>query len=147
MGGSALRDYHPGMTRLRQVHVRYVTLREAAEPLVDPWLRLPSVARPEWRPACDVLESGVEWIVRVELAGVEPDELEVVLYEDGLVIAGRRPWTSTPDVTELRVHAAEIRHGPFRLALRLPGPVDREAAAVAYERGMLLVRLPKGTTA
>lgn len=132
------------MTRLRQAHVRYLELRKSWEPLADLWPRLPSVARPEWRPPCDVLESRSEWIVKSELAGLGPDDFEVVLYEDGLVIEGRRPWhCSAEGPADVRVHAAEIRHGPFRLAVLLPGPMDRNRAAISYDRGILEVRLPK----
>ncbi len=127
-----------------QVLIRYARFAEAAmETFADPWLRLPSVARPEWRPACDVLETGAEWVVKIELAGVDDDAFEVLLYDDGLVVEGRRPWGAAPIGTEVRVHAAEIPHGVFRLALRLPGSVERDAAAVTYERGMLVIRLAK----
>jgi len=132
------------MARLRQVRVRYTRFAEAAtEALADPWLRLPSVARPEWRPPCDVLETESEWIVKAEVAGLGEDEFEVLLYEDGLVLEGRRPWGAPAAGADVRVHAAEIRHGPFQLALRLPDTIDREGASVSYERGMLVVRLPK----
>ncbi len=131
-----------------QIRIRYARFAEAAmETFAEPWLRLPSVGCPEWRPACDVLETGSEWIVKAELAGLEDDAFEVLLYEDGLVVEGRRPWGVAPSGAEVRVHAAEIRHGAFRLALRLPGTVDRDAAAVAYERGMLVLRLPKARSA
>ncbi len=130
------------------VRIRYTRFAEAAmETFADPWLRLPSVARPEWRPACDVLETASEWLVKAELAGLDEDALEILLYEDGLVVEGRRPWGAGPTGWDVRVHAAEIRHGPFRLALRLPGSVERDAASVAYERGMLVLRLPKARSA
>ena len=38
---------------------------------------------------------------------------------------------------------ARLRRGPFRLELRLPGPVAADGAEVRYERGLLRVRLPK----
>ncbi len=127
-----------------QVLIRYARFAEAAmETFADPWLRLPSIARPEWQPPCDVLETGSEWIVKAEIAGLEEDQFDVLLYEDGLVLEGRRPWGAPAAGADVRVHAAEIRHGPFRLALRLPGAIDREGANVSYERGMLVVRLPK----
>ncbi len=144
----------PGMTtlspmaRLRQVRIRYTRFGDAAmEVFADPWLRLPSVARPEWRPPCDVLETGAEWIVKADLAGLEEEDFEVLLYEDGLVVEGRRRWARPAEAGEVRVHAAEIRHGPFRVALRLPEAVDREGASASYDRGLLVIRLPKARTA
>jgi HSP20 family protein len=131
--------------RLRRLHVRYARSDELApDPLGDPWRRLPSVARPEWRPPCDVYETASEWIVKAEIAGLDDEQdVEVQVYEDTLVIEGRRPWRGTAESRDLKVHAAEIRHGAFRLAVRLPEAIDREAATRSYERGLLLVRLPK----
>ena len=132
------------MVHVRQVRIRYARYGEAAmEPFVDPWLRLPSVARPEWRPPCDVLETASEWVLKAEVGGLDDDAFEVLLYEDGVVVEGRRPWGAPAGGSDVRVHAAEIRHGPFRLELRLPDAVDRDAATVSYERGMLVLHLPK----
>jgi HSP20 family protein len=134
------------MARLRQLGIRYLRFAEAGMEIpAGPWLRVPSVARPEWRPACDVLETGSEWIVKAELAGLDEQDFEVMLYQDGLVVEGRRPWVSPAGNDDVRVHAAEIRHGPFRLAVRLPDAVDRDAAGASYERGLLVVRLPKAS--
>ncbi len=136
------------MARLRHLRVQYLRYGEAgAEVAADPWRRLPPVARPEWRPPCDVLETGSEWIVKADLAGLEEEDFEVMLYQDGLVVEGRRRWASPAGGQDVRVHAAEIRHGPFRLAVRLPEAVDRDAAGATYERGLLVVRLPKAGTA
>ncbi len=132
------------MARLRHLRIRYLRYGEAGmEVPADPWQRLPSVARPEWRPPCDVLETGSEWIVKADVSGLEEEDFEVMLYQDGLVVEGRRRWVSPATNQDVRVHAAEIRHGPFRLAVRLPDAVDRDAAGASYERGLLVVRLPK----
>src|SRR5579883_1401797 len=43
-----------------------------------------------WRPAVDILESATTIIVKVELAGMHEEDIEVTLYEDALVISGER---------------------------------------------------------
>ena len=80
-------------------------------------------------------------VVTVELAGVEPDDLDVVLYEDVLVVEGQRqlPPADTVGV----YHAAEIRQGPYRLELPLPAPIDPEGVDARYEQGLLRVALPR----
>ncbi len=101
----------------------------------------PTVAAPVWRPPCDVLESAAAWTVRAEIAGLADDEIEIALYEDSVVIEGTRPWRGA--VPGERVHLAELRYGPFRFELELPGEVDRSAVRASYDRGLLTVVLPK----
>jgi HSP20 family molecular chaperone IbpA len=130
---------------LRRLRLRYTrTGGASAELLATPWARMPAVATPEWRPACDVYETGAEWIVKAEIAGVDERDFVVLLYEDCVVVEGRRPWVAPATGADARVLAAEIRHGPFRLVVPLMPPVDRDAASGSYDRGLLVLRLPKG---
>jgi HSP20 family protein len=89
-----------------------------------------------------VYETEAAVCVTVELAGVEQDDLEVLLFEDALVVEGaRRPVLCAPGGV---YHSAEIRHGPFRLELPLPVAVDGDSGPEArYERGLLHITLPK----
>lgn len=128
---------------LRQLRIR-LDVRRGAESFSDPWPRVPSFSRPEWRPPCDVYETSQEWVLEAEIAGVEEADLEVLLYEDGLVVQGTRSWRGPASgERDLRVHAAEIRYGSFRIALRLPPALDRTRARASYDRGLLVVRIPK----
>ena len=99
------------------------------------------LAQTSWRPAADVFETATAVLVTVDLAGVDHDELDVILYEDGVIVEGRRrlPPAEAGGV----YHRAEIRQGPFRLELGLPGPVDPERASAHYERGLLQMMFPK----
>jgi HSP20 family protein len=74
---------------------------------------------------------------------VDAEKVEVLLYEDAVVVTGERPLS--PCAPEGVYHAAEIRHGPFRREVRLPCAVDAEAVAARYERGLLQITLPKLT--
>jgi HSP20 family protein len=94
-----------------------------------------------WRPLADILESTEMLTVKVELAGMKEEEIEVTLYEDALVISGERH-----DDHEGRsnlYHEAQIRYGPFRLEVYLPNPIQREQVTARYENGFLWVDLPK----
>ncbi|MGZ6213750.1 MAG: hypothetical protein ACXWMN_01965 [Candidatus Limnocylindria bacterium] len=50
-------------------------------------------------------------MITVELAGVDPGQIEAVLYEDALVVSGRRRLAG-PGAGGV-YHAAEINQGPF----------------------------------
>jgi HSP20 family protein len=93
-----------------------------------------------WSPPTDLFERPDEYVVSVEIAGMNESSFEVV-YDNGvLVISGQRP-----DAGERRAyHQMEIHFGKFSSAVALPGPVDLDRAQAEYRNGFLVVRLPKG---
>jgi HSP20 family protein len=103
------------------------------------------IARPRWRPRADVTETAESIVITVELAGVHPDEVDAVLYEDALVVSGRRhlPGPGPRGV----YHAAEIDQGWFRLEVGLPSPVVSELSDARYDRGLLRLTLAKAASA
>jgi HSP20 family protein len=95
-----------------------------------------------WRPLADIHESAESMTVKIELAGMSEEEIEVTLYEDALVVSGER-HDDHEHGENLQYHEAQIRYGPFRLVVLVPSPVDREAVKARYENGFLWVDLPK----
>ncbi|QBD79597.1 Hsp20/alpha crystallin family protein [Ktedonosporobacter rubrisoli] len=95
-----------------------------------------------WRPLADILESEQMMTVKVELAGMKEEEIEVTLYEDALVISGERR-DDHEGRGNLSYHEAQIRYGPFRVEVFIPYPIEREAVSARYENGFLWVDLPK----
>jgi HSP20 family protein len=92
-------------------------------------------------PAVDVYYTGdpPRAVVRADLAGIEPSEIELEIRGRELILAGRR----TPGEDEERVYQQlEIEHGPFRRSVPLGADVDADAAKAVYEDGMLIVELP-----
>ena len=100
-----------------------------------------SLAQPSWCPPFDVYETESSIWVTIELAGVEEDELDALLFEDALVVEGRRRLP--PAEPRGVYHAARIRQGPFRLEIPLPAPIDPERIEARYERGLLQVTFVK----
>jgi HSP20 family molecular chaperone IbpA len=99
------------------------------------------LARTWWRPAADVYETPTAVMVTVELAGIDPEEVDVQLYEDAVVLEGRR--TLPAEEQGGVFHSAEILQGPFRFELALPAVTDPERVEVRYERGLLRMTFPK----
>jgi HSP20 family protein len=95
-----------------------------------------------WRPLADILESASLMTVKIELAGMREEDIEVTLYEDALVISGAR-LDNHASQEDLYYHEAQIRYGPFRVEVFISSPIDREAVTARYENGFLTVDLPK----
>lgn len=94
-----------------------------------------------FEPAADVYETEKAVVVRLELAGVASDEIQVSVDGDVLRIRGvRRP---NIDADARRLHQMEIASGPFERALRIGIPFERAQVVAALEEGILRVVLPK----
>ncbi|MDP8924582.1 MAG: Hsp20/alpha crystallin family protein [Chloroflexota bacterium] len=132
--------------RYRRVSYRYGVILAPSHRLqrADVWLaQSPAVtpAQPCWRPSTDVVETADAIHLTVELAGVDHEAVEVLLFEDALIIEGQR---RLPPLRPGGVyHAAEIRQGPFRLELPLPTAIDPDRVDAHYEDGLLEMTLPK----
>ena len=105
--------------------------------------RLRLLAQPRWRPDADVAQTATTVEIVVDLAGVDDGDFEVALFEDVLVVEGRRRLP--PCEEETVYHLAGIRQGPFQVALPLPAPVDPDRVQGRYDRGLLHITLPKRT--
>src|SRR2546422_6555412 len=95
-----------------------------------------------WRPLADIHESLEIMTVKIELAGMSEEEIEVTLYEDALVVSGER-HDDHEHKQNLSYHEAQIRYGPFRFEVLIDSPIDRQAVTARYENGFLWVDLPK----
>lgn len=98
----------------------------------------------QWRPPADIHETPDDIRIKIELAGMSEESIEVTLYDNALVVSGRRDDDSDHDETGC-YHEAQVRYGLFRAEILLPAAVDREAAEAVYENGFLRIRLPKLT--
>jgi HSP20 family protein len=131
--------------RYRRLSYRYALTLTAnhpgplsgARPLEQLVVRL---AQTFWRPPADVCESESAIDVTVELAGIDQDALDVMLFEDALVVEGVRRMSPAAGAV---FHSAEIRQGPFRLELMLPAVIDPEQVDARYDQGLLRITLPK----
>jgi HSP20 family protein len=131
--------------RYRRLSYRYAVVMASSRPRAfgETWQRQPasiSMGQSFWRPPTDVVETASEVIVLVELAGVDHEQLDVLLFEDALIVEGER---RLPAYEAGVYHAAEIRQGQIRLELPLPTSIDPEQVDARYERGLLEMRLGK----
>ena len=79
-------------------------------------------------------------ILRAEVPGVSPDQVDLTLQQDTLTLVGRREPDAPEDATALRT---ERHHGPFRRRIVLPFRVEREKVSARLSRGLLTLELPR----
>lgn len=134
--------------RYRRLQYRYAIAITSPRPQSPaPFWRFMGIeivsAQPSWRPEADIYETAAAIVILVELAGVDEEALEVLLFEDALVVEGQR---SLPGCEGGGVyHRVGIRQGVFRLEVPLATPIDPEGVDARYDRGILRIQLPKVT--
>jgi HSP20 family protein len=98
-------------------------------------------APPRWRPNVDVCETSTALTVTVELAGVGADDVELLLYEDALVLEGERRLASCG--ADGVFHEVGIRRGLFRVEVPLDVAIEAGDVDARQEQGLLYITLPK----
>jgi HSP20 family molecular chaperone IbpA len=129
--------------RYRRLSYRYVVQSGETGLFGEIWQsdRLRLLVQTRWRPDADMYETSSAIEVTVDLAGVSEDDFEVQVFEDVVVVEGRRQLPSCDG--EAVYHAAAIRQGPFQVTLPLPASIDPERIEARYDRGLLRLTLPK----
>jgi HSP20 family protein len=97
-------------------------------------------AKGRWTPNTDVYATDEGLVIKVELAGMRSDDLEITVEGNRLRICGQRPdGCRTAKVSFLMM---EISYGPFESVVELPSGYDLSQAKAAYLNGFLRVDVP-----
>ena len=94
-----------------------------------------------WLPAVDVLEHDDQYIVRVELPGIDKKDVKITVHKDVLTIRGEK--RKTQETKKENYHRIERAFGSFQRSFALPSSVQSEKIEASYENGILSVSLPK----
>lgn len=94
-----------------------------------------------WGLAVDVMENEDEYVVQASLPGIDPDELDVTLEDNVLMLKGETKADETFE--DEQYHIRERRFGSFGRRIRFPMIVDADAVEATYENGVLTLTVPK----
>jgi HSP20 family protein len=103
------------------------------------------VFAPFWGPSVDVAETNGHISVHAEIPGVDPDDFELMISEDGLTISGEVKQDSGIDRQGYR--RIERRYGSFQRSISFPVSVKYDEAVAEYKNGILRIQVPKTTPA
>jgi len=94
-----------------------------------------------WLPAVDVFDTQEAVVLKAELPGMDPDDIQIEVEDNVLTIKGERKFEE--EVDEERYYRVERRFGSFQRSLALPQGVKADEIAAAYEDGILTLTVPK----
>ena len=93
-----------------------------------------------WFPNTDVYSTDEGLVIKVELAGMKSDSLEITVEGNRLRIAGNRPDGCRAPKCNFLVMA--ISYGPFESVIELPPAYDLTRAKACYMNGFLRIDVP-----
>jgi len=94
-----------------------------------------------WMPSMDVCETDKELVVRAELPGMDPKEIDICLSGNVLTIKGERK--NEREEKKENFHLVERSSGSFSRTLQLPAEVNADKIEASYKDGVLSVKMPK----
>lgn len=89
----------------------------------------------------DVFEDDNRLVVRLEVPGMEKEDMNIEILDDALVVSGEKRFER--ESTEGRWRVMQCAYGSFRRVVPLPVPVLADKARATYKNGVLRVDLPK----
>ncbi|MBZ5505588.1 MAG: Hsp20/alpha crystallin family protein [Acidobacteriia bacterium] len=92
-------------------------------------------------PPVDVYEDEQNLILKLEVPGVNEEDLNVSVENDTMTIQGERKFEK--EEKEENFHRIERRYGSFLRTFKLPNTVDAEKVEASYEKGILKITLAK----
>jgi HSP20 family protein len=93
-----------------------------------------------WTPNTDVYVSDSGLVIKVELAGMQRENLELTVEGDNLRISGQRPDGCR--TAQCKFLAMEINYGAFETVIDLPEGFDVTCGKAVYQNGFLRVDIP-----
>jgi HSP20 family protein len=98
-----------------------------------------------WTPAVDISEHDDAYVVKVELPGVNKDDVKITVESNILTIRGEKKQEK--ETKKENYHRVERTYGAFERSFTLPTTVKNDKIDAAYKDGVLQIALPKAEEA
>ena len=131
-------DYVSELNRMRSLGIR-----GTAEPGAEHAERTHASA---WVPATDIFALGDDLVIRVELAGVDPQEVDLRFSQGALTVSGTRAAGFENDA-EVEFYVRERFYGAFRRVVTLPDGTKASQISAHFTDGLVEITVRGGVGA
>jgi len=94
-----------------------------------------------WAPPVDIYETEDAIVLKAELPGVDPKEVEVRVEDNTLYLKGERKFEK--EVKEQNYHRVERSYGSFARSFSLPNSISTDKVKAEFKDGLLTLTMPK----
>lgn len=97
--------------------------------------------RNSFTPSIDISENDNEFVIEVEVPGVDKENIQINMENNLLTISGERKFEEKKETKQY--HRLETHYGRFSRSLSLPDNADSESVKASYENGILTITIDK----
>lgn len=94
-------------------------------------------------PACNIVENKDQYIIEVEVPGVDPENIDIEIDGQIMKIKGERKKVTETENQETQMHTIEHSYGSFFRSFTLPENINADEISADNKNGILSIHLPK----
>ena len=133
------------LMRYWQPFTEIETLRQQLDKAFDQRAATRDNSEAAWMPALELADAGDNFVLKAQLPGVDPKDIDVQVTPEAISISGERRYENTEE--KPGYIRSEFRYGKFHRVLPLPTHIQNDSVQAEYKDGILMLTLPKVTEA
>lgn len=96
-----------------------------------------------WRPAIELKQSDKEYTAKVQLPGVNKEDIHIDLNNDYMTVSAEIKEEKKEDDESEKTHTSEFRYGKYIRTISFENPIKTESCVAEFKNGVLSITLPK----
>jgi len=133
------------LMRYWQPFTEIETIREQLDKVFDQRAATRDNSEAAWMPALELADAGDNFVLKAQLPGIDPKDIDVQVTPEAISISGERRYENTDE--KPGYVRSEFRYGKFHRVLTLPAHIENDSVQAEYKDGILMLTLPKVTEA
>jgi HSP20 family protein len=133
------------LMRYWQPFTEIETIRQQLDKAFDGLAAARDNSEAAWMPALELVDAGDNFVLKAQLPGIDPKDVDVQVTREAISISGERRYEN---INEKSGYVrSEFRYGKFHRVLPLPAHIQNDSVQAEYKDGILMLTLPKVTEA
>lgn len=116
------------------------TLFERTFDEFEPWEK-PLAKMTSWKPAIELHEEKDEYVMKVELPGVNKEDINIEINENQIIISGETEQKR--ENKKDNIYRSEFRYGKYMRTISMPSEINTEETKAEFKNGILKIEAPK----
>jgi len=133
------------LMRYWQPFTEIETIRQELDKAFDQRAATRDNSQATWMPAVELVDAGDNFVLKAQLPGIDPKDVDVQVTREAISISGERRYENTDEKSGYV--RSEFRYGKFHRVLPLPAHIQNDSVQAEYKDGILMLTLPKVTEA
>jgi HSP20 family protein len=129
------------LMRYWQPFTEIETIRQQLDKAFDGLAATKDNSQATWMPALELADTGDNFVLKAQLPGIDPKDIDVQVTPEAISISGERRYENTEE--KPGCVRSEFRYGKFHRVLPLPAPIQNDSVQAEYKDGILMLTLPK----